>query len=70
MKRRIPLPKSELQKIKDDFKAVGITKTPPENFDYDKTQLNAEYDMIGNILFIETNNIELNKLLKRNNFID
>ena len=38
--------------------------------DYDKTPLNAEYDMMGNILQIETDNIRLTEILKAEGLID
>ena len=68
MKRKIQLPKTELQQVKDLCKVQG--------FDYDETPLNAEYDPQGNILSLDFNPLtkksvgtqeELNKLLDQQN---
>ena len=55
-------PKTELQQVKEECKAQG--------FDYDKTQLSAEYDTNGNILKIETTDVKLQNILKAKGFIE
>ena len=52
--------KTELQTVKDECKAQG--------FDYDKTQLSALYDTMGNIIFIETTDVKLQNILKSKGF--
>lgn len=49
---------SEKQQIKDLFP------------DYDTTKLNAEYDTMGNIIFIETENQTLIDILKQKGFTE
>ncbi len=51
-------PKTELEEIKELFP------------DYDKTELNAEYDMNGNIIKIETENQTLINALKLKGFVE
>ena len=49
-------PKVELQIIKDLCKEAG--------FDYGETPLSAEYDTMGNIVYVDTPNKKLQKILK------
>ncbi len=51
-------PKTELEEIKELFP------------DYDKTELNAEYDLNGNIISIETENSDLINILKLKGFVE
>jgi len=53
-------PKSELQLLKDHCKSEG--------FDYDKTTLAAEYDVLGNIIKMETDNKDIINFLKAKGF--
>ena len=55
-------PKTELQEVKELCKAQG--------FDYRKTDHKAEYDMLGNILKIETSDKKLQKILKDMGFTE
>ncbi len=68
-------PKTELEQVKEECKA--------QDFDYDKTPLSADYDTMGNILSIQTNEdqdglsakqiadcIKLQNILKSKGFIE
>jgi len=51
-------PKTEIEQIKEAFP------------NYDKTKLRAEYDSMGNIISIETDDKELIKILKVKGLIE
>lgn len=60
MKLKKDRPKTELEIVKEVCKAQGL--------DYDKIPLTAEYDVLGNILKIETDNVKLQNILKARGF--
>lgn len=53
--------KTELKDVKDACKAQG--------FNYDDTKLSAVYDMVGNILTIDTPDQRLQAILRAKGFI-
>jgi len=62
MKLKKTKPKTELEQVKEECLVQG--------FDYDVTPLKAEYDMIGNILSIDTPNVKLQNILKNKGFTE
>lgn len=59
-----------MKKLKSTIPQKQLEKVMSLFPDYDKTPLIAEYDMMGNILKIETDNIRLNEILKNEGLID